>query len=130
MYGRTRQDTPSIVRVGVKLAVSDLPKMRTFYQESVGMLPTRSGSSFVTFNDVLALTASRQPEATQPARLSVYLEVQNLDLLWRRIEEAGAPIIDPLGTEAGRRRFRCLDPEGNILEAADTDHRQTKRDHR
>lgn len=109
-------DEPAILRVGVKLTVSELNSMQHFYQDVLGMSPTRSGTSFVTFNDIVALTAAARPEPAPPSRLSIYLEVLNIEKLWRRIQEHRVRIVDSLGVEAGRRGFRCLDPEGNVLE--------------
>jgi ADP-ribosylglycohydrolase/predicted enzyme related to lactoylglutathione lyase len=117
--GAAPHDSPSVIRMGVKLSVSHLDAMRHFYEDVLGLSPTRSGPSFVTFNDILALTASRQPEAAVPSRLSIYVEVLHIDALWRRVQEHGFRVLDPLDVEAGRRRFRCLDPEGNALEVRD-----------
>jgi ADP-ribosylglycohydrolase/predicted enzyme related to lactoylglutathione lyase len=109
-------DAPKVLRVGVKLSVNDLSVMRRFYQDVLGMSPSRTGSSFVTFNDFLALTVVPETPVATTSRLCIYLEVQGIDALWHGIQERRVPIVDPLTAENGRRWFKCLDPEGNVLE--------------
>lgn len=110
----------AVVRVGVKVSVADLDLMRRFYQELLGMTPSRAGSTFVTFNDVLALAKSDDPGLQGPSRVSVHLEVNKIELLWRQIQQHQVRIVEPLAVEGGvRRRFRCLDPEGNVIEVRD-----------
>lgn len=111
---------PAVVRVGVKVSVADLDLMRRFYQELLGMTPSRAGSRFVTFNEVLALAKSADPGLQGPSRVSVHLEVNEIEALWRQVQLHEVRIVEPLAVEAGgRRRFRCLDPEGNLIEVRD-----------
>jgi len=112
--------SPVVLRVGVKVSVVHLDRMRRFYEELVGMSPTRVGGTFVTLNDILALSTSEDTEMSTPSRVSIYLDVLNIQVLWRRIEDNGISVVDPLDGEMGRRRFRCLDPEGNLLEVRET----------
>jgi ADP-ribosylglycohydrolase/predicted enzyme related to lactoylglutathione lyase len=107
---------PAVVRVGVKLNVLQLETMRHFYEDVLGLSPSRWGVAFVTFNDILALTLLRDPGPAAPGRCSIYVEVTHIAELWRRVQKSGVRVVDPLGVESGYRRFRCLDPEANLLE--------------
>jgi len=114
--GIKSEASPVVVRVGVKVPVVQLGSMRRFYEEVVGMTPTRVGGTFVTLNDILALSASEHPETPAPSRISIYLDVLNIQTLWQRVQDSGVPVIDSLAGGSDRQRFRCLDPEGNLLE--------------
>jgi predicted enzyme related to lactoylglutathione lyase len=119
---RASEQTPSeIVRVGVKLDVAQLDVTRSFYEELIGMTPSRTGRSFVTLNEILALSASDSLPSAGPTRIALYLDVRHIDELWRRVEKSRTRVIDPLKGDRGRRRFRCLDPEGNVLEVREVD---------
>ena len=108
--------SPAVSRVGVQVAVSQLAVMRPFYEDIIGMTATRIGTDFVTLNDVLALSASEKLETQGPSRVAVYVNVTNIDELWLRVHRGGIRVVDKLSGDRGRRRFRCLDPEGNVLE--------------
>lgn len=42
-----------------------------------------------------------------------YIEVSDIDRWYRRVQEAGCPILRPLGTtDYGHRNFRTVDPNG------------------
>ena len=112
----SKADPPAVIRVGVKVSVSELDMMRRFYEEIIGLQATRIGADFVTLNDVLALTASERLENQGPSRVAVHVNITGIDELWARVKKAGVKVVEPLNGENGRRRFRCLDPEGNVLE--------------
>jgi predicted enzyme related to lactoylglutathione lyase len=107
---------PAVLHVGMILPVSDLEKMRSFYENLLGLAVTRIGSSFVTFNDVLALSTAAAPPLPSTGRLRVYVEVSSVQQVWDRLQQHGVDIVEPLGRGSGRKRFTCLDPEGNVIE--------------
>jgi|HubBroStandDraft_5_1064220.scaffolds.fasta_scaffold136340_2 uncharacterized glyoxalase superfamily protein PhnB len=76
------------------------------------MTTTRVRENLVTLNQVLALPASEPSGASKSGSVAIYLDVLNIDVLWKRVQESGTPEVDPLNGEMGRRRFRCLDPKG------------------
>jgi ADP-ribosylglycohydrolase/predicted enzyme related to lactoylglutathione lyase len=110
----------AIGRIGVQVAVSQLDVMRSFYEGIIGMTPTRIGTDFVTLNDVLALSASESLETQGQSRIVIYINVTNIDELWLRVKREGIIVVGKLSGERGRRRFRCFDPETNVLEVRET----------
>ena len=45
----------------------------------------------------------------------IFLELAPIDKIFARVSQAGASIVAPLGGR-DRRFFRCLDPDGTVLE--------------
>jgi len=115
-------------RVGVVLRVRDLQGLRAFYQDLVGLRVSRESPTYTTFEGVLALeeTAATQLELADevPAKterfearvsLTVFLDRHELDVARRRLKRCGVSVSD-LIEKNGRRAFRCLDPEKNVIE--------------
>jgi len=108
-----------ITHVGVRVRVSSLAAARRFYEEILGLSPSRTGDTFARYGDTFALEVA--PNGFAPSlRLStpgfvVQLETKDVLDLHRALASAGAE-VEPLREEKGRSRFTCRDPDGNLIE--------------
>lgn len=56
----------------------------------------------------------RNPKQLKQATQSLYVEVCDVDKLFKRVKKAGAEILEePVDTAYGHRRFGAVDPEGH-----------------
>jgi len=107
----------------IKLTVRSLETARSFYGDVLGLKVKRESKNLVNFGGIISLvpldytSEIALPGAlTAPTRSILCLETSNIDLCHLRVAEcvnAGATAIAEM---AGRRFFRCVDPDQNVLE--------------
>lgn len=121
-------------RIGMVLRVHHMEGMVRFYTELVGLQVSRRSRSYTSFEGLLALEAapasrderedqlllgSGGAESADPfdsnCALTVFLFGPDLDKTRARLEGARVPLTAFFETN-GRRVFRCLDPERNVIE--------------
>lgn len=125
-------------RIGVVLQVDDLERARAFYRDVVGLQVTKDTDNHTVFAGLLALervpdplnasepnqqlaldgiapAAVRPPSFDTRCALTIYLLADDFERAREGIEKAGRP-VSPLATSHGRATFRCLDPDGNVVE--------------
>jgi ADP-ribosylglycohydrolase/catechol 2,3-dioxygenase-like lactoylglutathione lyase family enzyme len=125
------------VRIGVVLHVADLEQSRTFYRDLVGLAVSRSSPARTVFAGLLALeplpsslreegVSEQLPLLTDDppgddisfdarSAITIYLSADDFTMTRRRLEDTGRQ-ISPIATAEGREVFRCLDPDGNVVE--------------
>ena len=62
----------------------------------------------------LALHEAKEDEATKNA--GVFLEVEDVDTLYRRLKEKGLVVSEPKDQDFGYRTFTLRNPRGNQVE--------------
>jgi ADP-ribosylglycohydrolase/catechol 2,3-dioxygenase-like lactoylglutathione lyase family enzyme len=107
----------------VKIVVQNLERSRWFYQNILGLKVTRESKTLVNFGGILTIVSrdhggefeSSGKEAIQ-CRSVLCLECSDIqgchDRLRTLIEVKATPIHD----RSGRKAFRCVDMDGNVLE--------------
>ena len=130
---RARVTSPSpqgsiqLVRSWVKLPVTNFEKSRLFYRDVIGLKVQLESASKVRFEQAIELipqtyahdlfgTMGNSEKSPPKWRAIVLLETRTLESAYQRIKEFGAKIQTPMTEKSGRRFFRCLDPDENILE--------------
>ena len=111
--------------------VDDIATSTAFYRDVIGIPPTFESETFVLFADGFslhdgdalheaALGRAREPGAGWGRDNVVYYFVSDaLDEDFARVSGA-ARILHPIRVlPHGERAFRCLDPDGHILEIGD-----------
>ena len=101
----------------IELPARDLAASRTFFETVFGMTMTEFGPTYactLTGDVDIGLQADEQ-EATK-APLPVF-EVKDLEATLAAVTATGAPVIKPVFSFPGGRRFHFLDPAGNELAA-------------
>jgi ADP-ribosylglycohydrolase/predicted enzyme related to lactoylglutathione lyase len=114
--------TPS--RVGVKVYVQDLPRVRAFYEQVLGLEVWKQSSEFVNFAGTFALIALPVHGASAEAIRQfakegtsvIYIETQDPKTIFESVKKLEATIITDLREENRLTCFRCLDPAGNLVE--------------
>ncbi len=116
-----------VVNSWVKLPVTNFEKSRAFYRDVIGLKTQLDSSSKVRFEGGIELVPKTYAsdlfngkenleEVKSKWRAIVLLETRTLEPVYRKIEESGAKIQTPMTEKSGRRFFRCLDPDDNVLE--------------
>jgi len=98
------------------LHTPDVPGMRAFYQ-GLGLKVHADYGTWVEFETgpaTLALHESGEAEATRGA--GVFLEVADVDALYRELKEKGLNADPPEDRDFGYRTFTLRDPQGNLVE--------------
>ena len=98
----------------IEFAVSDIARSREFYGKAFGWSFTDYGPAYCEFSDG-RLTGGLAKGTPKPGGPLVILYAEDLDETQRRLEAAGARIINPVFTFPGGRRFHFLDPDGYEL---------------
>lgn len=108
-----------VCRIVADLPGSDPAKSAEFYQELLGLRVVMDHGWVVALAPAqqldrqLMILAQDQSAAMDP---QVSIEVDDLDLVWRRAAEIGAEIVYPRTNESwGVERFFVRDPAGNII---------------
>lgn len=124
-------------RIGVVLHVADLERARVFYRDVVGLDVSKSSPTRTVFAGLLALEplpsslrlagtseqlALLENDPTGPAptfdalsAITIYLGADDFGTVRTRIERAERPLSEVVLSD-GRETFRCLDPDGNVIE--------------
>ncbi len=98
------------------LHTRDVAGMKAFYQ-GLGLKVRADNGMWVEFETgpaTLALHEASENEATQNA--GVFLEVEDVDALYRRLKERGLSVPEPRDQDFGFRTFTLRDPQGNLVE--------------
>jgi catechol 2,3-dioxygenase-like lactoylglutathione lyase family enzyme len=105
------------MRLGfVVLYTPDVAGLRAFYQ-GLGLKARADYGMWVEFETgpaTLALHEAGEDEATRHA--GVFLEVEDVDALYRRFKEKGLAVTEPRDQDFGFRTFTLRDPQGNLVE--------------
>lgn len=116
----------TIVRTGIKLPVSDLEKSRRFYEKALGLPVSKESKNFVNLSGSISLVKkSHENEIlkalSQERRFNIssiiHIETSSLEATWENVRRFGVKILQSVkDNEHGQKYFRCLDPDGNIVE--------------
>jgi ADP-ribosylglycohydrolase/catechol 2,3-dioxygenase-like lactoylglutathione lyase family enzyme len=105
---------------GPKLPVSNLDKALRFYKELLGLTIKRKTQDVVVFNQGLVLTDSSYAKdfPGMDFRTLLYAEVVDIPIKFQDVRNNGVTVVTHLGfwKQSNRRFFRCLDPDGNLVE--------------
>jgi len=105
------------MRLGfVVLYTPDVAGLRAFYQ-GLGLKARADYGMWVEFETgpaTLALHEAGEDEATRHA--GVFLEVEDVDALYRELKEKGLDADPPEDRDFGYRTFILKDPQGNQIE--------------
>jgi ADP-ribosylglycohydrolase/predicted enzyme related to lactoylglutathione lyase len=115
-------------RVGVIIEVDDWEASLRFYSNVLQLDISKQSPRYVSFAGLLALVPAATPRASEGGQLSInsssfdsrqavtiFVPASDLDAFRRRIAASGSAVSPP-GERDGRKMFRCLDPDGNVIE--------------
>jgi ADP-ribosylglycohydrolase/catechol 2,3-dioxygenase-like lactoylglutathione lyase family enzyme len=111
----------------VKLIVSDLGRSRHFYSEILGSRVSREFKNLINFGGVLSLVpAEYSNEMGMPGdmvphtKCIICLETSQIESCHERVSRIPEARVTPILEKAGRRVFRCLDCDENVIEIFET----------
>lgn len=111
---------------GFKIPVDSFKKAIWFYNDCLGLTIKKQNPDVVVFDQGLVLVpfeyTSNIPQAIQ-LRTLIYIQVSCITECYGLIMESEIEILSPLGPwgKSGPLFFRCLDPDGNIVEVFSVD---------
>jgi predicted enzyme related to lactoylglutathione lyase len=102
------------------LTVHDLSQAMAFYQRVLGFDLAWSWGApaeiAAVCRDNVEITLTQRVDAKPAGSSHIYLNTSGIDAYYAQIEQAGAPILVPIGDRPyGMRDFRIADPSGNEL---------------
>ncbi|QNA83786.1 hypothetical protein G4G27_07145 [Sphingomonas sp. So64.6b] len=109
------QAEPSEIKVGIRIAVTDLRRSRHFYHDLLGIAISRETLKSINFGGGLAIGVG-QPNAAGAGNVLIYIEVVDVDACQSRLVAGGWVIESDIIARGDRRRFICSDPDGYALE--------------
>lgn len=105
------------------MTVRDLEKARSFYGDVVGLKVKRESKNLVNFDGIISLVPltyvgeiGPPVDSLTPTRSILCLETSNLDLCHLQVSKCTDARATGITEMAGRRFFRCFDPDQNVLE--------------
>ena len=102
--------------------------LRTFYVDALGLTPRSDRAGFVSFefgDRRLTVTLHDDVEGptSEPTRIMINFEVDDIDGTFRRLVAHGAPAIRPPSPESwGGVVATSADPDGNIIQLMEFPH--------
>ncbi len=124
---------PAAVLMGVVLPIEDIRRTREFYTRVLGLAVSQArngslrlgtGVSFRPTGSVARVATGSATRAdhdgSHELRLAnapeLNLQTDELDAAYQRVVESGTHIVDELAERGGRRTFRCIDPDGYLVQ--------------
>lgn len=117
-------------RIGVIIEVDDWEESLRFYRDFLRLDISKQSPRYVSFAGLLALvpaTSPRREKSEQltirdaseqfesPQVVTIFVTSSDLEELRSSITQSGI-VVSPPGEREGRKMFRCLDPDGNVIE--------------
>jgi catechol 2,3-dioxygenase-like lactoylglutathione lyase family enzyme len=100
-------------------AVSDMTRARQFYENVLGLIPSRNiNNEFFLEYDLGENTFAigcKTPELYKRPSSSIAFEVDNLDIALEKIKQHNIPILYGPSDNPGCRTFAIADPDGNLI---------------
>ena len=114
-----------VVQLIPDLSVPDIPAVRGFYEDYLGLVGEELGLDWVTRFVVLGDGSASQAlqvvttDAHAPVNPALTVAVDDVDAAYAQAPALGYEIVHPLTTPPwGKRRFFVRDPAGNVLNIA------------
>lgn len=110
----------------ISLQVRDLAKSKEFYTELLGMTvdPELDNANFVLFDSIsipIGLSQTTTDQAQIPVQpgwgIALWLDCDEVDELWSKLNAAGVTIVKPPADGPFGRMFVFTDPDGYIITA-------------
>jgi predicted enzyme related to lactoylglutathione lyase len=125
----TRERTPSAhaARVWFRLLVRNLEASRAFYHEVLGLRIIDALPALINLEGAIALVPLEYEKElpavggtmaglSRQGATILCLGVKSLDMKCKGVRDSGACIVTSISSKGGQRFFRCLDPDGNVVE--------------
>lgn len=103
----------SIQRLGFRRYVRDLRRSRAFYEQVLGLPPTRVQDRSVTYQEALTLAEVPEDRFQIGTGSVVVMEMHHVEAVLARLRRKGIT-VRPL--ESSTQAFRCADPDGHLVE--------------
>jgi len=117
---RQSQLLPEKFCFGPKLLVASLMKSVAFYKGLLGLSVKKESQEVVVFHQGLVLAPASYAKNFPGIgfRALLYAEVADISKRFRAVMENNVQVVTNLEHwgQSGRRFFRCLDPDGNLIE--------------
>jgi len=107
----------------VKLIVKDMERSREFYSQVLALKVVRESKTLINFGGLISLVPANYAnemglpnEQNLRTRCIICMETSNIEVTHQRAASFRETNVTPITEKAGRRVFRCVDFDGNILE--------------
>jgi ADP-ribosylglycohydrolase/catechol 2,3-dioxygenase-like lactoylglutathione lyase family enzyme len=107
----------------IKVVVQNLERSRWFYQDILGLKIARESKTLVNFGELLTLVSHdhgadvESPNKQNPQTHAILcLECSDIQSCHDRLRALVEVKVTPIRDWSGRKAFRCVDMDGNVLE--------------
>lgn len=101
--------------IGISLVVASLENSQAFYQNILNMAVSGRTPKTLRFGSYLAFR--EEPLYMQQSHpITIFLEVENPEILYRRLKNFDYPNVGDIVDKAHRKSFTCADPDGYTVE--------------
>jgi predicted enzyme related to lactoylglutathione lyase len=102
-------------------------RARTFYEKVLGLKVIKESGFYVNVGGAIALVSVDHEKrlGEQPRynllnkNVIVYIETRSLTAVYENVTRFGAEILSTISHSLGRKFFRCLDPDSNVVEVSE-----------
>ncbi len=99
----------------IEFTAADLDAIKAFYGQVFGWTFQDWGADYISFEGAGVNGGFSRGQAVRGAGPLVVLYAEKLEATEERVRGAGAPILKPIFSFPGGRRFHFADPAGNEL---------------
>ena len=115
-----------ITMVGIKLPVRNIVKARFFYEKILGLEVVKEARNIVNLNGVISLVPMDYDQSSENQQRnfalkssSIYIRTRSIEEIYNNTLQFPTTILTQLSRVHEQRFFRCLDPDGNIVEVVE-----------
>jgi ADP-ribosylglycohydrolase/catechol 2,3-dioxygenase-like lactoylglutathione lyase family enzyme len=116
----------------VKLIVRNLERSREFYRDVLGLKVVRESKTLINFGGIISLISREHLSEFEPfdregfqTRSILCIECSNIQACHDRVRVFIEAKASPMQERSGRKLFRCIDLDGNIVEVFESVGDQT-----
>lgn len=114
--------------IGIKLSVADIDRTGAFYEKTLGLIPVKKSSHFLSFGPIALVSIDYAKKLSEgavdyfagPGRHRMKIHVSDLQTAYQRVKNSQGLIVRGMARMPwGEFVFHCKDPEGNLIEVTD-----------
>lgn len=121
---KINESTDEIARIRIKLPVRNIFSSRRFFEEIIGLKVTKENTHSILIADIIMLVPATEYHTSNVTgrndytkyRSFVAVDTISIRSVYQNMLNCGVKILSQIKEVNGALFFRCIDPDGNIIE--------------